>query len=124
MKDLAPAKKILGMEIHRDHEAGKLWLTQKKYTAKVLAKFNIADTKATSTPVVAHFKLSAALCPMDVAEKDLMSKVPYESVVGSLMYLMVCTRPDIAFFVGKVSRYMSNTGKVHWEAVKWILYDS
>ena len=50
-----------------------------------------------------------------------MSKVPYDSAVGSLMYLMVCTRPDIAHAVGLVSRYMANPGKIHWDAVKWIL---
>jgi hypothetical protein len=50
-----------------------------------------------------------------------MSRVPYSSVVGSLMYAMVCTRPDIAHAVGVVSRYMNNPGKEHWEAVKWIL---
>ena len=77
--------------------------------------------KAVTTPLASHFKLSAASCPTSAVEKGLMSKVPYESAVGSLMYLMVCTRPDIAYAVGKVSRYMSNPGKVHWEAVKWIL---
>ena len=50
-----------------------------------------------------------------------MAKVPYEKAVGSLMYLMTCTRPDLALAMGKVSRYMSNPGKMHWEAVKWIL---
>ena len=50
-----------------------------------------------------------------------MRRVPYASAVGSLMYAMVCTRPDIAFAVGTVSRYMSNPGKEHWAAVKWIL---
>jgi hypothetical protein len=50
-----------------------------------------------------------------------MSRVPYSSTVGSLMYAMVCTRPDIAHAVGVVSRYMNNLGKEHWEAVKWIL---
>jgi hypothetical protein len=49
-----------------------------------------------------------------------MSRVPYSSAVGSLMYAMVCTRPDIAHAVGVVSRYMKNPGKEHWEAVKWI----
>jgi len=87
----------------------------------VLAKFNMAEAKPVSTPLAAHFTLSAAQCPTDAIEKGLMSSVPYESAVGSLMYLMVCTRPDIAFVVGKVSRYMSNPGKAHWEAVKWIL---
>ena len=50
-----------------------------------------------------------------------MSRVPYSSAVGNLMYAMVCTRPDIAHAVGVVSRYMNNPGKEHWEAVKWIL---
>ena len=50
-----------------------------------------------------------------------MAKVPYASIIGSLMYAMVCTRPDIAHVVGVVSRYMSNPGKQHWEAMKWIL---
>ncbi|CAA0815215.1 Uncharacterized mitochondrial protein AtMg00810 [Striga hermonthica] len=50
-----------------------------------------------------------------------MAGVPYSSAVGSLMYAMVCTRPDIAHAVGIVSRYLSNPGKDHWEAVKWIL---
>jgi hypothetical protein len=50
-----------------------------------------------------------------------MSRVPYSSTVGSLMYVMVCTRPYIAHVVGVVSRYMKNPGKQHWEVVKWIL---
>ncbi|PKI68496.1 hypothetical protein CRG98_011134 [Punica granatum] len=50
-----------------------------------------------------------------------MKKVPYSSAVGSLMYAMVCTRPDIAHFIGVVSRFLSNPGKEHWNAVKWIL---
>ena len=48
-----------------------------------------------------------------------MSKVPYAS--ASLMYAMVCTRPDIAHAVGVVSIFMSKLGKQHWEAIKWIL---
>ena len=50
-----------------------------------------------------------------------MARVPYASVVGSLMYAMVCTRPDISQAVSMVSRYMHNLGKNHWLAVKWIL---
>ena len=50
-----------------------------------------------------------------------MKKVPYASIGDSLMYAMVCTRLDIAFAVGVVSRFMRNLGKEHWAAVKWIL---
>ncbi|MCI88659.1 vacuolar protein sorting-associated protein 33, partial [Trifolium medium] len=49
-----------------------------------------------------------------------MSHIPYASVVGSLMYVMVCTRPDLAYAVSMVSRYMHNPDKNHWSAVKWI----
>jgi hypothetical protein len=49
-----------------------------------------------------------------------MSRVPYSSAVGILMYMMVCTRLDIAHAVGVVSRYINNLGKENWEAVKWI----
>ncbi|XP_030970829.1 secreted RxLR effector protein 161-like [Quercus lobata] len=49
-----------------------------------------------------------------------MARVPYASAVGSLMYAMLCTRPDICFAVGMVSRYQSNPGPVHWQAVKRI----
>ncbi|CAL0327637.1 unnamed protein product [Lupinus luteus] len=49
-----------------------------------------------------------------------MSHIPYASAVGSLMYAMVCTRPDLAYAVSMVSRYMHNPGKDHWSAVKWI----
>ena len=48
-------------------------------------------------------------------------KIPYASAMGSLMYAMVCTRPDIAYVVGVVSRFLSNPSKEHWVAVKWIL---
>ena len=50
-----------------------------------------------------------------------MSKVPYASAIGNLMYAMLCTRLDIAHAVGIVSRFMSRPGKQHWEVVKWIL---
>ncbi|RVW34929.1 Retrovirus-related Pol polyprotein from transposon TNT 1-94 [Vitis vinifera] len=53
-----------------------------------------------------------------------MRKVPYASAVGSLMYAMVCTMPDIAHAVGVVSRFISNPGKEHWAIVKWILRGS
>ena len=50
-----------------------------------------------------------------------MSKVPYASIVGSLIYAMVSTRPDIAYVMGVKSRYMADLGGEHWEVVKWLL---
>ncbi|XP_075515339.1 secreted RxLR effector protein 161-like [Primulina tabacum] len=49
-----------------------------------------------------------------------MEKIPYANAVGSLMYAMICTRPDLAYAVSLVSRYISKPGRNHWEAMKWI----
>ena len=61
------------------------------------------------------------MCPKTQEEMDYMCKFIHASIVGSLMYEMVCKRPNIAHVVGVVSRYMNNPGKEHWMAVKWIL---
>eukprot|EP00253_Pinus_taeda_P027226 PITA_27226 len=63
-------------------------------------------------------RLSAEQCPKTQEEEEDMSRVPYASAVGSLMYAMVYTRPDIAHAVGVLSRFMSKPGKEHWTAVK------
>jgi hypothetical protein len=78
----------------------------------------MGDAKSVSLPLAAHFKLSHAQCSTTTQENALMSKLLYDKIVGNLMYLMVYTRPKISLAMGKVSRYMSNPGKVHWEAVK------
>ncbi|KAL6327727.1 hypothetical protein AAG906_024696 [Vitis piasezkii] len=50
-----------------------------------------------------------------------MQKIPYASAVGSLMYAQVCTRPDIAYIVGMLGRYLSNPGMDHWRAAKRVM---
>ena len=121
MKDLGAARQILGMSIIRDRTEGILKLSQEKYIVKVLDKFRMNDARVRSTPMATHLKLSKKQSPQTDEDKEEMTKVPYASAVGSLMYAMVCTRPDIAHAVGVVSRFMSNPGKEHWEAVKWLL---
>ena len=109
------------MEIHRDRKNGKLWLSQHKYVENVLTRFGMKHVKPVGIPLASHFKLSSSLCPSNEEEKQDMSHVPYASAVGSLMYAMVCTRPDISHAVGVASRFMANPGREHWAAVKWVL---
>jgi hypothetical protein len=71
-----------------------------------------------SSPLASHLKLSSKQSPTSEKENEEMKKVPYASAVGSLMYAMVCTRPDITHAVGVVNRFLSNPGKEHWAAVK------
>ncbi|KAG8503721.1 hypothetical protein CXB51_001724 [Gossypium anomalum] len=108
MKDLVPRNKILGMEILRYRKTSKLYLSQKGYIKKVLCRFNMQSTKPVSTPLAAHFRLSLVLSPQSDDEIEYMSHVPYSSAMGSLMYAIVCSRPDLSYAVSAVSRYMAN----------------
>ena len=118
MKDLGATRRILGMDISRDRNAGVLRLSQSCYLKKVVDNFQMADAKSTQTPIGAHFKLAAVTNDVECADTE---EVPYCSAVGSIMYAMVGTRPDLAHGIGVVSRYMSKLGNLHWEAVKWLL---
>ena len=118
MKDLGPAQQILGMQIIRDRKNKRLWLYQEKYVERVLKRFNMDTAKPVSIPLGNHFKLSKSMCPSSRKEIEEMELIPYSSAVGSLMYAMVCTRPDIAHAVGIVSQFLSNPGKKYWEVVK------
>lgn len=120
MKDLGVAKRILGMNIIRDRKKRELRLSQEKYILKILERFNMKNAKSVSTPLADHFKLSSAMCPKIDEEKEYMKRIPYSSAVGSLMNAMTCTHPNIAQALAVVSRFMSNPGKQHWQAVQWI----
>ena len=74
-------------------------------------RFNIdKDTKSVSTPLAPHFKLNATMSPKTVEEREYMTRAPYASAVGSLIYTMVSTRPDLSQAVFMVSRYMHDPG--------------
>ncbi|GAA0142614.1 transmembrane signal receptor [Lithospermum erythrorhizon] len=121
MKDWGKAEHILGMQITRDRNKKKLWLSQEQYILKVLQRFNMFTAKPVSCPLGTHFKLSSKHSPQKESEMEIMRGVPYASAVGSLTYAMICTRPDIAYSVGLRSRFLANPGKEHREGVKWIL---
>ena len=114
MKDLSKVKKILGMEICRDKARGKVSLSQKQYLKKILQQFGMTkQIKPVSITLAPHFKLFAQLSPSTNAEREYMLQVPYSNAVGSLMYAMVCTRPNISHAVGMVSWNVHNPGKRH-----------
>jgi ATP-binding cassette subfamily B (MDR/TAP) protein 1 len=80
----------------------------------------MVKAREVSCPLAAHFKLSKKQCSSTEKMEKRMQNVPYAAAVGSLIYAMVCTQPDIAQAVSTMSRFMSNAGRPHWEAVKWI----
>ncbi|KAL0458466.1 UNVERIFIED_CONTAM: Retrovirus-related Pol polyprotein from transposon TNT 1-94 [Sesamum latifolium] len=118
---LGNAKKILGMTIERDRRNSTIFLNQSSYVKSVLKNFSMTNSKPPSVPFAAHFQLCKDQSPKTDSEKEKMKNVPYSNAIGSVMYLMVSTRPDIAYSVSCLSRFMSNPGSSHWEALKWLL---
>ncbi|KAL0331709.1 UNVERIFIED_CONTAM: Retrovirus-related Pol polyprotein from transposon TNT 1-94 [Sesamum angustifolium] len=80
----------------------------------------MTNSISASVPLAAHFQLCKDQSPKTDSEKAKMEKIPYSNAIGSVMYLMVSTRHDIAYAVSCLSRFMSNPGTIHWEALKWL----
>ena len=121
MKDMANASRILGKDKRRNKLEKKLFLSQKAYRSNVLSRFGLNNLKPVMTPLSGQFKLSSTQAPSTEVERAYMSKIPYANLVGSLMYAMVCTKPDLAYPISMVSRFMENPGKIHWLALKWLM---
>lgn len=79
------------------------------------------EAKEVSVPLAQHFELSEHQRPKIDRQIKEMSVVPYANAIGSVMYTMVCIRPDLANSISVTSRYMGNSGRYHWEALKYIL---
>nr|GEX00313.1 retrovirus-related Pol polyprotein from transposon TNT 1-94 [Tanacetum cinerariifolium] len=92
----------------------------KSYTEKIISRFGTSLAKSVNTHSLANFCLSTTYSPQSEAEIEYMSRIPYANDVGSLMYVMVFTRPDIAHAMSVVSRYMAHLEKEHWNAMKRI----
>ncbi len=71
-------------------------------------------------PIPVGVNLFAKQCPKTQEDEEDMSYVPYASAVGSMMYAVVCTKPDVSHAVGVLSRFMSKPGKEHWTTVKQV----
>jgi hypothetical protein len=121
IKDLGEASYILGIKLFRDRKKRFLGLSQVHYIDRILAKFSMQYAKKGFLPFRHNMHLSKSMSPKTQEEMDRMRNCPYVSAIGSLMYAMLCTRPDICYAVSVVSRYQSNHDLEHWTTVKHIL---
>jgi hypothetical protein len=111
-RDLGEAETYLGINITRDRGSRTLKIDQERMVKEIVAKYGQEDARTRSTPLSTSTKLAK-----DEGERLDTTRYPYAQLVGSLMYLAVCTRPDIAYSVGALARYMSNPTTVHWQEV-------
>ena len=121
VKDLGPLEYCLGIKVTRNRIEGTLTLTQQKLVDDILQKFEMVDCKPISTPMTVPCKLSTNDSPMSIEEEHIMKTLPYRQILGSIRYLVSCTRPDLSYCAGFLSRFMQNPGLAHWQALKRVL---
>lgn len=115
-KNLGTLNNCLGIRIHRDRTQGTLMFDQSDYIEKLLERFGMTHCKSVSTPMVVN-KLEEA------TDNDTLSdgKYPYRELIGCLMYLSVCSRPDITYALSHLSQFNTAFTQHHWLAAKRIL---
>ncbi|GKF96670.1 retrotransposon protein, putative, ty1-copia subclass [Tanacetum coccineum] len=105
MKDLGEAVHILGINIIRDRSKWLIALSQSAYLEKILKRFRMDNSKKGYTPMMEkpnYRKSQGAKTPTEVQR---MRRVPYDSAIGSIIYAVRCTRPDVAFAQNLCSRF-------------------
>jgi hypothetical protein len=112
IKDLGEPKHFLGIRVTKLPGGGFAW-SQQAYLDRVLEKFGMVGARARRTPIAARLYREEGAEPADATQ--------YRSLVGALMYMMICTRPDICFAVNQLTRHFQLPQKHHWEAALRVL---
>ena len=120
MKDLGPVEWCLGMKVNVNQDKGEVTISQAQHARNVVKRFDFIKKTPTSTPMDTNVHLSSE---PDESEHDkaLTRKYPYREVIGSLMYITTCTRPDLAFAVCRLARFMSNSNAIACKAANRVL---
>jgi hypothetical protein len=121
--DLGPAQLYLGCRITRDHPKRLIYLSQEAFISELLDEYNMTEAPPLGIPIKSQ--LSEMKDPPPgalpaIADEDL--KVKYQSLVGSLLYLALCTRPDIAYICMALGQHNSSPSRKHMVAVKSVLW--
>lgn len=119
VKDLGEISHYLGIKVDTSNNETKL--SQSAYIDKILASFEMEKCNPAPTPGATNMQLSKDDCPSTPEERQQMQKVPFRSLIGSMMYAYIGTRPDIGACLMKVAAFCENPGQMHWRAAKRIL---
>jgi len=115
MKDLGVARVMLGIEISRDRTNRNLFINQSEYANTILERFGMVNARPVVTPMEKSYAELSEL-PSKPARN-----VPYRQVIGSLMWLMVGSRPDLAYAIGRLAQHSQSPTEYHWIAIKRVL---
>ncbi|SJL02247.1 uncharacterized protein ARMOST_05573 [Armillaria ostoyae] len=111
---LGPLNWLLGMEVKRDRKNHTLSISQTTYIDSLLRKFGMTDCKSVSVPLDPMTQISREQCPNTPSDVADMRDIPYRELIGGLIWLSTATRPDLAFTVCVLSRFLDNPGRPHW----------
>ena len=106
---MGPLKHFLGI----DFSCNEGEMTQRRHIAKMLAKFGMSECKPRSTPSEQKLNFDS--------EGEAVDSTGYREMIGSLIYIMTCTRPDLSWIVSKLSQYLAEPKQQHWIAAKHLL---
>lgn len=112
---------FLEVQVNINTALGSITLMRSHYIAKLLEKFNMVNAKPASTPTAVGVSLTTDQCPKNEKEQEEMANVPYQTLVGCLLWISNWTRPDIAYATSCISQYLTNPGLAHWSAAKRVL---
>jgi hypothetical protein len=118
LTDMGAANWLLGIKITQDFANKTISLSQHAYIEAIITRFNFNDLKPLSVPMDPSAPLSKSQSPSKLEDITKIKNVPYHEAMGSLMYAVMGTRPDIVFAMSTVTQFSENPGWPHWEAVK------
>ena len=113
MKNLGELKYFLSIQVHRDRERKIIHISQSGYNRTILERYGMQNSKPASTPLTSSARLTKAM-----ATDTLADQKEYQSIVGSLMYAMLATRPDLAQSIQQISQFSQMPMKTHEKAAK------
>lgn len=112
-----PADRFIGLDIRRDRSEKKIFISQHQQITKMLKRFNLTGCNPKAIPADPNSRLTSSMGPSDQDEIEAMTAIPYREAIGCLMYIMVLSRPDVAFAVSQVAQHCQNPGPAHWRGV-------
>ena len=119
MRDLGKLNFILGIKI--EYSNNRMLINQKHYISKMLEEFNLQSCKESDIPLQPNHSLTKELKDEKESLREKVDTTKYRQLIGKLIYLMTCSRPDISYSIGVLSRFMQEPRELHWRCLKRVL---
>ncbi|MCO5593431.1 hypothetical protein L7F22_047445 [Adiantum nelumboides] len=119
LTDGGPISYCLGLLVQRDYQKATISLSQSRYVAEVLQRFNLSS--CVDIPLTPSVKFISEMTPITPNEQEQMAVIPYMSAIGGIRYLVTCSRHDICFTAGYLSRFIQDHCLPHWKQLKHLL---